>query len=277
MLRSIGAVAFGIAGDKFGRKWPFIANLVLIVIIEIATSFTQTFEQFLGVRALFGIAMGGMYGNASATALEDAPLAARGLLSGLLQQGYALGNLLAACFNLAITPNVKQGWRALFWFAAGPPTILIIWRICLPETEAFKRIQHDRERAANRGNAAKGFMAQAGPTIKRHGFRLAYLVLLMAGFNFMSHGSQDLYPTFLQRQLGYTTSKVTIVTVIMNSGAIIGGAIIGHCSTFVGRRLSIIISCVCGAALIPAWVLPRNDGIMAAAFWEQFFVQGAWG
>jgi SHS family lactate transporter-like MFS transporter len=281
MLRSVGAIAFGIAGDKYGRKWPFIVNLMLIIIIEIATSFTQTFEQFLGVRALFGIAMGGMYGNASATALEDAPIAARGLLSGLLQEGYALGNLLAAVFNLAITPNIhpygsETGWRSLFWFAAGPPCVLIAWRLYLPETDAFKYMQEER-RAAGHESAAKGFMAQAGPTIKKHGFRLAYLVLLMAGFNFMSHGSQDLYPTFLERELGYNTSKITITTVVMNSGAIIGGAIIGHCSTFVGRRLSIILSCICGAVIIPAWILPRNDSILAGAFFEQFFVQGAWG
>jgi SHS family lactate transporter-like MFS transporter len=277
MLRSVGAVIFGIAGDRYGRKWPFIINLILIIIIEIATSFTQTFEQFLGVRALFGVAMGGMYGNASATALEDAPIAARGLLSGLLQEGYALGNLIAAVFNLAITPNIKPaGWRALFWFGACPPVIFVLWRMWLPETDAFKYIQEERK-AAGHANAAKGFMAQAGPTIKKHGFRLAYLVLLMAGFNFMSHGSQDLYPTFLEYELGYTTGRTTVATVIMNIGAIIGGAIIGHCSTFVGRRLSIIIACLCGALLIPAWVLPRNDGILAAAFFEQFFVQGAWG
>jgi SHS family lactate transporter-like MFS transporter len=276
MLRAVGAVIFGILGDRYGRKWPFIFNLVLIIVIEMATGFVQTFEQFLAVRALFGIAMGGMYGNASATALEDAPIAARGLLSGLLQEGYALGNLLAACFNLAITPNNPNGWRALFWFGAGPPVLFIAWRIYLPETDAFKYIQEERK-AVGHESAAKGFVAQAGPTLKKHGFRLAYLVLLMAGFNFMSHGSQDLYPTFLQRQLGYSTGRTTVATVVMNIGAIVGGAIIGHCSTFIGRRLSIIISCICGAVLIPAWVLPSNDGILAGAFFEQFFVQGAWG
>jgi MFS transporter, SHS family, lactate transporter len=113
--------------------------------------------------------------------------------------------------------------------------------------------------------------------LKHHAFRLVYLVFLMAGFNFMSHGSQDLYPTFLERQLGYSVGKTTVVTVVANLGAICGGAIVGHTSSFFGRRLSIIISAICGAALIPAWILVRNDGIMAAAFFEQFFVQGAWG
>jgi MFS transporter, SHS family, lactate transporter len=124
---------------------------------------------------------------------------------------------------------------------------------------------------------AKGFLKQAKPTLKKHGFRLIYLVLLMAGFNFMSHGSQDLYPTFLQRQLGFSETKVTVTTVVANFGAIVGGAVVGHCSTFVGRRLSIIIASIIGGALIPAWILVRNNGIMAAAFFEQFCVQGAWG
>jgi len=276
MLRSVGAAIFGILGDRFGRKWPFIANLVLIIIFELATGFTQTYSQFLACRALFGISMGGMYGNASATALEDAPIPARGLLSGLLQEGYAFGYLLAAVFNLAITGNNPHGWRALFWFGAGPPVLLIIWRLTLPETEAFQAIQAERKREGHQ-SIAKGFLKQVVPTIKLHGFRLIYLVLLMAGFNFMSHGSQDLYPTFLERQLGFSVGKTTVTTVVANLGAICGGAVIGHSSTFFGRRLSIIVSAICGAALIPAWILVRNNGIMAAAFFEQFFVQGAWG
>jgi MFS transporter, SHS family, lactate transporter len=276
MLRSVGAAIFGILGDRYGRKWPFIANLVLLIIFEMATGFVQTFSQFLAVRALFGIAMGGMYGNASSTALEDAPLESRGLLSGLLQEGYAFGYLLAAVFNLAITGNNPHGWRALFWFAAGPPVLLILWRMYLPETDAFNAIQEERREHGHQ-SVAKGFIKQALPTLKQHGFRLIYLVLLMAGFNFMSHGSQDLYPTFLQRQLGFSEGKTTVTTVVANLGAICGGALVGHMSTFFGRRLSIIVAAVVGAALIPAWILVRNNGIMAAAFFEQFCVQGAWG
>ena len=231
MLRSVGAAIFGILGDRYGRKYPYIANLVLLIIFEMSTGFAQTFSQFLGIRALFGIAMGGMYGNASATALEDAPIAARGLLSGLLQEGYAFGYLLAAVFNLAITENNPHGWRALYWFGAGPPVLLILWRLTLPETDAFKVMQQERK-DGGRQSATKGFLSQAGPTLKKHGFRLIYLVLLMAGFNFMSHGSQDLYPTFLERQLGFSVGKTTVTTVVANLGAIIGGAVVGHMSTF---------------------------------------------
>ena len=195
---------------------------------------------------------------------------------GLLQEGYAFGYLLAAVFNVAITDNNPHGWRALYWFGACPPVLLILWRLYLPETDAFKAIQQERK-AIGHESAAKGFIKQAGPTIKTYGFRLIYLVLLMAGFNFMSHGSQDLYPTFLERQLGFSSGKTTVTTVVANLGAILGGAVMGHMSTFFGRRLSIITAALVGAAIVPAWILVRNNGIMAAVFFEQFCVQGAWG
>ena len=149
MLRSVGAVVFGILGDRFGRKWPFIVNIVLYGLIEIATGFCQTFGQFIGLRAVFGIAMGGIYGNCAATALEDAPIAARGLLSGLLQQGYTCGYLLAAAFNFAITSNQRYGWRALFWFGGMPPLLIALWRVFLPETQSFLEVKRARE-AKNR-------------------------------------------------------------------------------------------------------------------------------
>jgi SHS family lactate transporter-like MFS transporter len=148
MLRSVGAVIFGIAGDRFGRKWPFIVNIVLYALVEIGTGFCATYEQFIAVRAIFGITMGGIYGNCAATALEDAPIAARGLLSGLLQQGYACGYLLAAAFNLAITDNQRYGWRALFWFGGCPPLVIALWRVFLPETEAFLNVKKAREAAS---------------------------------------------------------------------------------------------------------------------------------
>jgi SHS family lactate transporter-like MFS transporter len=148
MLRPIGAILFGIASDRFGRKWPFIINIILYAIIEIATGFCASYTQFISIRALFGIAMGGIYGTCAATALEDAPIAARGLLSGLLQEGFAVGYLLAAGFNLAITDNQRYGWRALFWFGGGPPLLIALWRIFLPETQAFLHVKEARATAA---------------------------------------------------------------------------------------------------------------------------------
>jgi SHS family lactate transporter-like MFS transporter len=151
MLRPVGAILFGIASDRFGRKWPFIINVILYAIIEISTGFCASYMQFMGVRALFGIAMGGIYGNCAATALEDAPIPVRGLLSGLLQEGFALGYMLAAAFNLAITDNQRYSWRALFWFGGGPPLLVALWRFFLPETQAFLSSKEARVATATAG------------------------------------------------------------------------------------------------------------------------------
>ena len=110
MLRFIGAVIFGYCCDRYGRKWPWVVNQILFIVLEMATGFTNTFGQFLAVRALFGIAMGGLYGNAIATGLEDAPTEARGLLSGFLQQGYAMGYLLATVFARALNGTTVHEW-----------------------------------------------------------------------------------------------------------------------------------------------------------------------
>jgi MFS transporter, SHS family, lactate transporter len=182
MFRSVGSILFGIAADRYGRKWPFIVNNVLFIILELGTGFCQTYKQFLAVRALFGIAMGGLYGNAAATALEDCPEAARGIISGMLQQGYAFGYLLATAFARGLVNTTKHGWRPLFWFAACPPVLIIIFRLCLPETQAFR----DRVKVREAGHdITHTFIAEGKVALKRHWLLLTYMVLLMAGFNFM--------------------------------------------------------------------------------------------
>ena len=172
----------GIAADRYGRKWPFVINCVLFIILELATGFCQDYKQFLAVRALYGVAMGGLYGNAAATALEDCPAPARGLVSGMLQQGYAFGYLLATVFARGLVNTTRHGWRPLFWFGACPPVLIIIFRLCLPETQSF--IERSQVRRAN-GNLTNTFVSEGKVAIKRHWLLLIYLVLLMAGFNFM--------------------------------------------------------------------------------------------
>ena len=120
---------------------PFIINNILFIVLELGTGFAQTYKQFLAVRALFGIAMGGLYGNAAATALEDCPEAARGIISGMLQQGYAFGYLMATAFARGLVNTTSHGWRPLFWFGAGPPVLIILFRLCLPETNTFQARQ----------------------------------------------------------------------------------------------------------------------------------------
>ena len=274
MMRSVGSITFGIASDRYGRKWPYIINMVLFIVLELATGFCNTFESFLGVRALYGIAMGGLYGNAAATALEDCPAPARGLISGLLQQGYAFGYLLATVFARALVNTTPHEWRPLFWFGACPPVLLIIFRFLLPETQAYR--EREKVRGAT-GNLTSTFIAEGKVALKKHWKLLTYMVLLMTGFNFMSHGSQDLYPTMLQNEYAYTPNQVTVTQVVANLGALCGGTTVGFLSQALGRRFSIIYISVIGGLLLYPYSFVSNSGVNAAAFFEQFCVQGAWG
>lgn len=177
MLRSVGAIIFGLWADRYGRKWPFVVNLILFVILELATGFAQTYKQFLGIRAIYGIAMGGLYGNAAATALEDCPAPARGIISGMLQQGYAFGYLLATAFARGLVDTTPHAWRPLYWFGACPPVLIIIFRLFLPETKTF------RERAEVRRvseGVGKTFVREGKVALRQHWLLLTYLVLLVS-------------------------------------------------------------------------------------------------
>ena len=192
LCRGFGAAIFGLASDRFGRKWPFIVDCTLLVFLEMCTGFCQSWPQFLAVRTLFGFAMGGLYGNAAATALEDLPENARGLFSGLFQSGYPFGILLATAFKASIvdTSDSEDAWRRLFWFGSGPPVLLIIGRLCLDENEAFQ----GRNVPDLTGNSLDATMREVILAIKEHWRRLTYLVLLLAGFNFIvSHTSSRFY------------------------------------------------------------------------------------
>lgn len=141
--------------------------------------------------------MGGIWGLASSTALENLPIQLRGLASGILQQGYAAGFLIAAVVNLTLVPEQKEGWRALFWTAAGLSFFAAVVRALLPESEVFlraKRMEREREIkegvvAVGAGRKTKVFVKETGRMLKLHWKLWIYTVLLMSGFNFMSHGS----------------------------------------------------------------------------------------
>ena len=157
---------------------PFVINNVLFIVLELGTGFVSDYNSFLGVRALFGIAMGGLYGNAAATALEDCPPEARGIISGMLQQGYAFGYLLATAFARGLVNTTSHGWRPLYWFGAGPPVLIIIFRWFLPETDTFIRRQQVRAAGDSVGST---FVKEGKVAIRKHWLLLIYLVLLMAG------------------------------------------------------------------------------------------------
>ncbi|KAI0973084.1 carboxylic acid transporter, partial [Xylaria arbuscula] len=285
MLRFVGALIFGGLSDRYGRKWTMITNLCLFIIFELASGFAQSLPQFLGVRALYGISMGGLYGPAAATALEDLPYDARGILSGFYQGGYNTGYLLAAVFYRALVPTTSYGWRSLFWFGAGPPVFIIAYRWWLPETNASQVMRAERETAMAHGQSsgvtpvtsAKAWLRDVRVLLKENWVLFCYMVVLMTGFNSVSHGSQDLYPTFLKNEVEMGPTDVTVVSVVGQLGTLLGGPINGYVSTFFGRRLTMMVSCILGGALIPAYVFPRSLDLIASAFFLQFFVGCVWG
>ncbi|KAJ6491979.1 MFS general substrate transporter [Mycena sanguinolenta] len=280
LFRSVGAVLFGVFSDRFGRKWPLVFNLVLVAILELGAGFVQTFQQFLALRSLFGIAMGGIWGLAASNALENLPVGIRGLASGVLQQGYAVGYLLAAVISLQLVPAVHPGWRALFWTGSGISLFGACLRAMLPESTFFVQA---RKAAENHGivsekEKTRVFLRETGRMLKEHWALCVYAVLLMTGFNFLSHGSQDLYPTYMMKTKGFNSHSATIATIIGNCGAVAGGAFAGWISQFLGRRITIIAFTLLTAVFIPLWIIPSSfSGLAAGAFCVQFGVQGAWG
>lgn len=274
MLRTVGAIIFGAMGDMRGRKWPYMINLSLLIVIQIGTGFVKTYSQFLGTRATFGVAMGGLYGICAAEALSDAPTAARGVLSGLFQQGYAFGFLLATVFQRALVYTTPAGWRSLFWFSAGPPIILITWRFFTPETDCYQLQKEKFEAGAlQKDSKLQEFKAQAKVALKQYWLTIIFMILMMSGFNFSSHGSQDLYPTLLEKQYHFGEDKRTVILVCAKLGAIVGGLIIGHLSSLIGRRTAILIANIFTIALTYPWAY---EPMWATAFFMQFGVQGAW-
>ncbi|KAF8000168.1 hypothetical protein HF325_005097 [Metschnikowia pulcherrima] len=218
------------------------------------------------------------FGFSLATSLDDSPVACRGVLSGIFQQGYSFGYILVVIFNRAITYNSPFGWRALFWFSACPPVLLIIWRLCLPETDTYRRQRADAQ-AKRKLNPDRKWFRLSDDTkyvFRTYWLTLIYLVLLMSGFTFMSHGSQDLYPTLLSKQLEFSPDRSTVTNCVAYLGAILGGIVCGHASTFIGRRLTIIIAVILGGAMIYPWAYLRSSAINAGAFFMQAAVQGAW-
>ncbi|KAI1506624.1 carboxylic acid transporter [Biscogniauxia marginata] len=287
MLRPVGALVFGALSDRYGRKWVMVTNLFLFVVLELASGFARNLSQFLGVRALYGIAMGGLYAPAVATALEDLPHDASGMLSGLFQQGYAVGFLLASVFYRALVPTTIHGWRSLFWFGAGPPVLIIAFRLWLPETNAFRVMRaeqeasliqkHDTQETAVASTKSKAWLKEVWITIKQNWVLFIYMIVMMTGFSSCSHGAQDLYPTFLKNQVELGPTDVTIITTVGNIGLLFGGVIFGYVSTFLGRRLTMIICCILGAAVFPAALIPRSLDLVAGNFFIEFFIGGVSG
>ncbi|THU93993.1 MFS general substrate transporter [Dendrothele bispora CBS 962.96] len=283
LLRAAGALIFGTLSDRYGRKYPMIANLLLVTVLEVATAFVRTYPQFLAVRSLFGIGMGGIWGLSASTALENLPVDVRGLASGVLQQGYALGCLLASVVNITLVPaKTVQGklgddaWRSLFWLAGELSFFTAAFRAILPESEQFIRGRRASEaRGISAQQRTQIFLKESAKMLRLHWGRFIYAVFMMAGFTFLSHGSQDLYPTFLRQTKGFTEHDSTMSTIIGFCGAIIGGALCGWVSQYIGRRQTAMLYMILIGAFIPLWILPKSfTALTAGAFFMQFAAQG---
>jgi SHS family lactate transporter-like MFS transporter len=266
MFRPLGALIFGQLADRFGRRGPLMVNILLYSVFEFATGFSPNFTTFLVLRVLFGIAMGGEWGVGAALALEGLPTETRGVFSGLLQEGYATGYLLAAIAFFFILPHL--GWRYMFFVGAAPALLVVYIRSAIPESAAWK--ERKAKNIGETGNLYTAFLKQPGLFV--------YAIVLMAAFNFMSHGSQDLYPTFLRVQHHFDFGTTTILASIANIGAIAGGLLFGALSQNWGRRRAIVTSALIGLIAIPLWAFAPTTALLAVgAFVLQFFVQGAWG
>ncbi len=283
MMRTVGSIGWGYVGDKYSRKWSMVFNLAVNLVIEIGTGFAPNKTIFMACRALYGMSTGGIFGNATATALDDCPTSAKGVVSGLLQWGFPLGYLLSVIFTRALANTTKQTWRSMFWFAAGIQFLIMVGRLLLPETKAFlerkKVLQEEIEVKKTLGieDVKTPILKTIGHSVKIYWLLMLYMFLAFAGFNFLSHGSQDIFPTYLSQQLLFSEDRSTVANCVGNLGAMLGGAMFGHFSNIFGRRLCMLVLFVCGGSMVYPWIYVKGTGQLAPIFFFQFFVQGAWG
>jgi MFS transporter, SHS family, lactate transporter len=264
-MRPVGAFIFGLLGDRFGRRIPLMFDIVFYSTMELLTAFSPNFTALLIFRALYGIGMGGEWGLGASLAMETLPTDARGLFSGILQQGYMFGYLFAALVYGIVFPFF--GWRALFVVGALPALLVIYIRARVPESPVWLRQR-----------STVNFWASLVDILKRHWLLFIYVILLMTAFNAMSHGTQDMYQTFLGQQRGFSVREKSVIGIIYAFGGICGGILVGHLSQKFGRRRLIIITVICAIILIPAWVFsPSLSMLVTGGFLMQFAVQGVWG
>ncbi len=260
-MRPIGAYIFGRAADRWGRRPTLMVDVLLYSAIEFASGFAPNLVTLLILRAVFGIAMGGEWGVGASLTMESIPPRARGIVSGLLQSGYPTGYFLASIVYGLLFQYI--GWRGMFMVGVIPALLVFYIRRKVPESPTWRP-------ATARGNTLA--------VIRSHWQLGIYAVLLMTAFNFFSHGTQDLYPTFLQVQHHMSPHEVGLIAVIYNIGAIVGGLSFGSLSERFGRRRMIIIAAVLSLVVLPLWAFAATAVWLAVgAFLMQVTVQGAWG
>ena len=263
-MRPVGAIIFGLAADQFGRRPILMINVLFYSLLELASGFAPSLTALLVLRALYGIAMGGEWGVGASLTMETIPEKSRGIVSGLLQAGYPTGYLIASIVFFALYPLI--GWRGMFMLGAMPALLVFYIRRNIDESPVFLR----RKQLTGSGGIVDAIRGNLGLFV--------WAVALMTAFNFFSHGTQDIYPTFLETQRGLSSHTVGAIAVIYNIGAIVGGLTFGTFSQYVGRRRAIVIATLIALPIIPLWAYAENPVWLAiGAFLMQFAVQGAWG
>jgi len=263
LMRPVGALIFGLLADRYGRRIPLMANVIFFSVIELLCGFAPNYTVFLVLRILYGIGMGGEWGVGASLAMEATSTRWRGVLSGILQNGYAVGYLLAALAYRFAFP--AWGWRPMFWLGGVPALLALYIRAKVPESEAWRR---------NRAPSTSGVLRAVGEQWKL----CLYLLLLMTFMMFLSHGTQDLYPDFLQSKHRISAAMVSYIVILGNVGAMVGGIVFGELSNRAGRRLSLVAALLLSLAVIPLWAFGVSlTALAAGAFLMQVGVQGAWG
>jgi SHS family lactate transporter-like MFS transporter len=264
-MRPVGALLFGWMADRFGRRPTLMVDIIAYSVFELASAFAPSLKFFLIMRVFFGIAMGGEWGVGAALAFETLPAEGRGFFSGLLQEGYVVGNLLAAAVYGTLFPIV--GWRGMFVIGALPAFLVIYIRTKVDESPAWLQ-----------GRATRATERHVGKDIATYLGSFLFLVVLMFGFNSFSHGTQDLYPTFLEKNHLFAPQTVRTVSIIGSIGALLGGICFGTWSERIGRRRAIAIAALLSIPMIPLWAYSHTVAMLAVGgFLMQFMVQGAWG
>jgi SHS family lactate transporter-like MFS transporter len=263
-FRPIGGFVFGMLADRYGRRRPLMINIGVFAVAEVLTGLAPNYTVLLIVRALFGVVMGGQWGVGASLVMEKAPAGRRGMLSGLLQEGYAAGNVLAALSFFFLYGRL--GWRPLFFLGSLPAVLLMLLiRFRVKESEVWEKSKSQS-------------WSEQFREIASHWKLFLYLLAFMTMMLFASHGTQDMYPTFLQRQWHFSPMRRSAITAFSGVGAIIGGIVVGHLSDKWGRRRAIITAFILGIVVIPVWAFAPNQVLLVlGAFLMQFMVQGAWG
>src|SRR3954454_19956526 len=266
--RPVGAALFGYLADKHGRRPVLLACVLFYSTVGFLTAFSPSLTVLLVLRTLYGVGMGGEWGLGASLAMEKIPSEKRGFWSGVLQQGYPGGYFFAAIAFFLVTPLF--GWRGLFIAAAIPAALALFIRMRVGESEVWERTAERRRQT--RVSPREVFLQ---PRILR---RFVYLVLLMGAFNFMSHGTQDFFPTFLEDEFGAGHTTTVVIALIYNVGAILGGMYFGALSQRFGRKKTIILCAALALPVVPLFAFaPTLATITLGAFLMQVFVQGAWG